>query len=330
MNRAIFTASFLAWPVWAQTSAISGIVTAPNGAALAKAPVQAQNTATKSNYRALTSADGRYSLSKLPAGSYLVSVTMPGFSFEPFRRPDVPLANGQSLTLDIRLAQGTSLDTLGDDPASYLSSIRGKAPPSGKTPRLANGKPDLSGVWHGNDDLFPEDPPMLPWVAERFQKLLESNIADTPGLHCLPQGPLFVGAFFFKLVHTPKLLLMIQEDIPNLYQVYLDGRAHPVNLDPSWMGHSIGKWDGDTLVVDRVGFNDRSLIGITSHSEQLHITERWKRTGLGHMKVEVTIDDPGAYTKPWKINMDWVLAPGDDVLEYVCENNKDAQHMVGK
>jgi hypothetical protein len=289
----------LALSAQAQTSAISGTVSGPDGRPLAKAPVQAQNTAAQTNYRTLASADGRYSLSKLPAGTYHVSVTMPGFSFEPFHRPEVAVADGQSVTLDIRLAGGSSLDTLGDDPASYLSSIRSKAPPSGKTPRLANGKPDLSGVWHGNDDLFPEDPAMLPWAAERFKKLLESNVADTPGLHCLPQGPLFVGAFFFKFVHTPKLLIMIQEDIPNLYQVYLDGRAHPANSDPSWMGHSIGKWDGDTLVVDRVGFNDRSLIGLYSHTEQLHISERWTRTDLGHMKVEMTIEDPGAYIKPW-------------------------------
>jgi len=95
------------------------------------------------------------------------------------------------------------------------------------------------------------------------------------------------------------------------------------------MGHSIGRWDGDTLVIDTVGFNDKSWIGLYPHTERLHVVERYRRVDMGHLEITMTLEDPGAFTKPWTINMSWVLAPGEEILEYVCENNK-LEHMVGK
>ena len=170
---------------------------------------------------------------------------------------------------------------------------------------------------------------MLPWAAERSKQMLESNLKDHPGARCLPQDPILTGPFFFHFVQTPSLLLAIFEIAPNVRQVFLDGRSHPKDVNPTWMGHSVGKWEGDTLVVDTTGFNDRSWIGLSPHTEMLHIVERYRRPDLGHLEIAITVEDPGAFAKPWNINMTWNLAPGEDVLESVCENNK-LEHLVGK
>src|SRR2546422_4555651 len=133
---------------------------------------------------------------------------------------------------------------------------------------------------------------------------------------------------------TPGYMVIIAEhDLPPR-QIFLDGRSHPKNLDPTWMGHSIGHWEGDTLVVDSVGFNGRAWIDLEGHpfTEKTHITEHWRRPDLGHLEVEFTIDDPSSYVKPWTIKRISDLAPkGEEVAEYICtENNKDVPHLVGK
>ena len=111
--------------------------------------------------------------------------------------------------------------------------------------------------------------------------------------------------------------------------MFLDGRRHPADPDPTWLGHAVGTWDGDTLVVDTVGFNDRSWIGASPHTETLHVTERYHRPDFGHLDVRVTFDDPRTFTKPLNQNLTWELVPDEEVLEFVCENNK-ADHLVGK
>jgi hypothetical protein len=140
--------------------------------------------------------------------------------------------------------------------------------------------------------------------------------------------------FPYKLVQTPTLLVMLfEDDIPSHRQVFLDGRGHPKDPNPMWMGHSIGHWEGDTLVIDTVGFDNRSWLDNVghSHTEMMHVIERFRRTDLGHLEIEFTIDDPGAYAKPWKIMRASELDAGDDIGEYVCnENEKDVKHMVGK
>jgi len=135
----------------------------------------------------------------------------------------------------------------------------------------------------------------------------------------------------FKFIQTPQILLTIFENVPNYRQVYLDGRAHPKEPNPSWQGHSTGTWKGDTLVIDTIGFNDKSWIEIYPHTEMLHVIERYRRPNRATLEVEATIEDAGAYTKAWKRSSTWYFSPQDEVLEYVCaENNKDAPHMIGK
>jgi hypothetical protein len=238
------------------------------------------------------------------------------------------------LQLDVRLAEakGVSLKTLGDDPGELAALVRKRSViPSGPAPRSSDGKPNLSGMWFKNEDRYPEQAAVLPWAAALAKERIDNNTKDHPHTRCLPGSPPIPGAappFLAKFVHTPSLLVVLFEDVPGFRQVFLDGRGHPTDPDPTWLGHAVGKWDEDTLVVDTVGFNDRSWIGIYPHTEMMHITERYRRTDFGHLEVRVTIEDPGVFTKPWNMDMNWDLAQ-DELLEYVCENNK-AEHMVGK
>jgi hypothetical protein len=127
--------------------------------------------------------------------------------------------------------------------------------------------------------------------------------------------------------------MLFEDDIPSHRTVYLDGRGHPKDPNPDWMGHSIGHWEGDTLVVDTIGFNDKSWLDNVGHphTERLHVTERIRRPDFGHLEIEFTIDDPGAYSKPWIIKRIADLDTRDEIGEYVCtEGERDAVHMVGK
>ena len=133
-----------------------------------------------------------------------------------------------------------------------------------------------------------------------------------------------------KFIQTPDLLVVLVEvSVPGVRQIFLDGRPHPPNLQPTWLGHSVGRWENDTLVVDTIGFNDRGwLDGSRPQTEQLHVVERFRRLDLGHMQVEITVDDPGAYTKPWKMRRLLQLAVGEEIQEYVCNENNKTEHYV--
>jgi hypothetical protein len=224
---------------------------------------------------------------------------------------------------------GPNLGTPGDDPSLFLRNKY--AGQSGRVSRTADGQPDLSGLWNSNDDPNPEEPSMLPWAAALSKKWVEDKLRDTPSGFCLPGGPLITGPLLFKIVQTPTLFLTLWEDVAPVRQVFLDGRGHPKDLNPTWMGHSIGHWEGDTLVIDTVGMNDKSWLNIYPHTEQLHLVEHYRRPDFAHLQVDITIEDPGAFTKPWTIHSVWNLAPGEEIGEYICsENNRDAQHLSVK
>src|SRR5437870_4905120 len=130
----------------------------------------------------------------------------------------------------------------------------------------------------------------------------------------------------------PQLNTLSEGNTPAFRQIFLD-RDHPADLDPTWLGHSTGKWDGDTLVVDTIGFNDKAWIapGSFPHSEKLQMTTRIRRPDLGHLEFETTYEDTGTFTRPWKVKQVADLAPGEEIWEYICnENNQDAEHMTGK
>ncbi len=317
---------------FAQSGAtITGTVFDLPGATVANAPIQATNIGTNAVYKAASSDKGLYTLAQLPAGTYEVSVAALGFN--PYVQKNVIVAGAQTLRLDIHLTD-FQFDTLGDGREFRVDQLTPHATPSGPTPRTADGKPDFSGVWYAQRPVDPGKPEALPWVEALFQERVANNSKDAPGAHCLTRGVTAAGALFpYKLVQTPTLLVMLfEDDIPSHRQVFLDGRGHPKDPNPSWMGHSIGRWEGDALVVDTVGFNDRSWLDPQghAHTEKLRVTERLRRPDLGHLEIEFTIDDPGAYAKPWTIKRIADLDPDDDIGEYVCENNKDPEHMVGK
>ena len=311
---------------------ITGKVTGLAGDAVANPPVQATNTATKVVYKALSSNTGGYTLAPLPPGTYEVSVTLLGYNN--YVRQNVALSSAQILRLDIPLVD-YQFDTLGDGREFRIQLLSPHPTPSGPAPRAADGKPDLSGVWYAQRPVDPGKPEPLPWAEKLLQARSANNSKDAPGAHCLPRGMTNAGALFpYKIVQTPKLLVMIfEDDIPSHRQVFLDGRGHPKDPNPLWFGYSIGRWEGDTLVIDTVGFDERSWITAQGHphTDKMRITERFRRPDLGHLEIEITINDPEAYAKPWIIKRVSELDPDDEIGEYVCiENNKDPEHMVGK
>jgi hypothetical protein len=311
---------------------LTGVVTGPTGAPVADAPIQAKNRQSGAVARAVTAVDGRYRLAPLVAGSYDISISMPCCAFDPFEQQDVAIQAGQTRQLDVRLAEGVSLNTVGDDPGTLAAILRNRAKvPSRPVPRVA-GKPDLSGVWLANEDRYPEQPSLLPWAAALVKERIGNAFKDAPHTRCLPEGiptPASIGPFMAKTVQTPSLLVVLFEDAGGFRQIFLDGRPHPPDPDPSWVGHSIGQWDGDTLVVDTIGYNDKSWLGIAPHTEMLHVTERIRRPDFGHLEIRVTFEDPGTLTAPWHQNVTWELAPTEEVVAYVCENNK-AERLVGR
>src|SRR5580658_9899402 len=311
---------------------ITGAVVDSDGQAVGNAQIQATNQSTSAVYKTSGSGKGDYTLAPLPAGEYDVSVTAPGFYA--YTRQNVSVDAKAPLRLDVRLLE-YQLGTLGDGREFRIDLTSPHAAPSGPAPRTADGKPDLTGVWYAQRSVDTGKPEPLPWAEKLLQERAANNSKDSPGAHCLPRGMTNAGALFpYKLVQTPSLLVMLfEDDIPSHRQVFLDGRCHPKDPNPRWMGYSSGHWEGDALVVETVGFDDRSWLTAQGHphTEKMRVTERFRRPDLGHLEIEITIDDPGAYAKPWVIKRASDLDPNDDIGEYVCtENNKDPEHMVGK
>jgi hypothetical protein len=137
----------------------------------------------------------------------------------------------------------------------------------------------------------------------------------------------------FKIVQTPGLVVILYEGWTIYRQIFTDGRRLPKDPNPAWMGYSAGSWDGDTLVVDTAGFNDKSWLDLMGHphTEALHVVERFRRSDLGRMETQITIDDPVAYTKPWTVTESSRLLPDTELLEFFCnENERDVPHLVGR
>lgn len=312
------------------TGSLTGSVLHPEGSVIAEAPVRVRNETMGVDARTRSSSAGRYEFRDLPAGTYLLSVHMPCCDFDPYVNDEVEVTVGELRDLDIHLELG-ELSIEGDDPAAVNADLlRRQVVPDAPTPRTVDGTPDLSGVWLTSFDPYPERAKALPWAEDLAQQRRDNVIDDHPHLSCLPGSPPFGGAaaFIAKIVQTTDLVLLLIEDVPGFRQIFLDGRGHPDNPNPSWMGHSIGRWEGDTLVVDTIGFNDRGRTRIYSRSEQLRMEERYRRSDLGHLEVQVVFDDPGVFEEPWIQNMTWDLAPQEELMEFVCENNKWAPKLA--
>lgn len=230
----------------------------------------------------------------------------------------------------------------------------GKPNLAAPAPRLADGRPDFSGVWE-NDGYDPTraeglaggppktaffnleygigaPPPYQPWAADLAKKRKAAFGADNPDARCLPLGSLQMMAHPLpkKIVHTPGLLVILHERNMEFRQIFTDARPLPSDPNPSWGGYSTGTWDKDTLVVQTIGFRDGLWADFDGSplTDAATLTERFRRPSFGRLEVEVTVDDPKAYTRPWTIHLNQHLALDTDLLEYAClENEKDVPHL---
>jgi hypothetical protein len=226
------------------------------------------------------------------------------------------------------------------------------------TPKTADGHPDLSGLWgnmcptaNGTVMCAPEVAvpqvfgdigrgvkgglPYSPWAADLVKARKAENGKDDPTSHCLPGGvaKLHTAALLRKIIQVPGLVVFLTERNASYRQVFTDGRPLPKDPNPSWNGYSSGHWDGDTLVIESNGFNgsqwlDRAGSPLT---ESAKMTEKLRRPNFGTLEIELTVDDPKAYTKPWTIQLSQSIILNTELLDYICaENEKDSTHLVGK
>jgi hypothetical protein len=224
-----------------------------------------------------------------------------------------------------------------------LNAAAIEARPKGPVPKLPDGTPDFSGVWVTSgptgdisDGLMPgEEIALLPAAAA----LMKSRMAaDDPEARCLPTGVPRVAPYPWRIVQAPAfgkathLFFLFEGNIHSYRQVFMDGREHPEDLEATWYGHSVGHWEGDTLVIETVGFNDLFWFDFVGHphTEQLRTLERYTRTDEGTLEIVTTINDPGAYAKPFTVKFTATLRPGWELMEYICnENNQDVEHIRG-
>ena len=221
----------------------------------------------------------------------------------------------------------------------------GKVDLNAPAQRTSYGKPDLSGFWLPENevkyllnlaaDMKQEEIPLKPAAREIYNQRIATNGTAHPGVSCLPSGIPEKDSIpdGLKLVQTEDLTLLLHESRTIYRQIFTDGRSLPKDAQPMWMGYSVGRWDKDTFVVETIGQNGKTWLDMKGlpGTEALRVTERFSRPRIGRMDVEVTIDDPESYTKPWTVHLVWRLLPDTDLIESICEeNNRDPGHMVGK
>ena len=224
-------------------------------------------------------------------------------------------------------------------------------------PRAKDGKPDLSGIWapvrrRALDEsldgqltatgpfwdfgsVVPGGLPYQPWAAETRNKRFADHSKDNPDVHCMPLGILQMNTHPFprRFIQAPGYLAILHERDMEYRQIFTDGRPLPQDPQPSWNGYSTGRWAGDTLVVETVGFRDGLWADYDGSplTSAAKIIERFHRANFGSMELEMTVDDQRAYTKPWTVKIELAVQLDSDLLEYVClEGEKDSTHMVGK
>jgi len=226
------------------------------------------------------------------------------------------------------------------------------------TPRTPDGKPDLSGVWtmmcpaaSGPVLCLPEIAvprdfadigrslsgglPYQPWAADIVKARRAQNGKDDPFTHCLPGtvARIHTVPFLRKIVQTPGLVIFLSETNASYRQIFTDGRPLPEDPNPSWNGYSTGRWEGDTLVVATNGFLDGQWLDRFGSplTDKARMVEKFRRVNYGTLDIELTVDDPKAYTKPWTVQLSQSIALNTDLMDYIClENEKDFPHLVWK
>jgi len=216
---------------------------------------------------------------------------------------------------------------------------------SAPAPRTADGKPDLTGIWqagmagpagqYGYDydvaqNLAPDG--LTPWARSVRQQRVQDFRKDSPLAHCLPVSVPFLNfRGLSRIVQTPGLVVILYESPNSPHRaIFMDGRELPKDPNPTWLGYSVGHWEGDTLVVDSVGFNDKGWldVGGNPQTESLRLTERYRRPDFGHLELEVTFDDPKTFTRPFSVRMQKTYTADTEIFEDVCENERDSGHLT--
>jgi hypothetical protein len=245
---------------------------------------------------------------------------------------------GQTREQDLQLSRGRQTGAAAPAASNW--------PPSGPTPRTADGHPDLSGNWQPNAirqnvDMIGSgvEVPLLPGPKEVYDKHKAGLSKEDPEARCLPPGvprmsttPYPWSIIQGKVAGKDQIWIVYEGGAHIWRKIFMDGRPHDPNVVESWLGDSTGHWDGDTLVVETVGQNDISWIDESGipHSSDMKVTERISRPDLGHLKIDHLIEDPKTFSKPWTFTTNPSLLKGE-LIEYICqENNKDVQHLVGK
>ena len=247
----------------------------------------------------------------------------------------------------LTMAGAASAQWLNYPTAGIPRNLDKKPDMTAPAPRTSDGKPDLTGIWEAQDQTYffdlaaglkPEDVVLTPWARAIQKQREERDHVDDPLALCLPHGVPRVntnGLFPFKIIQTPAVVVILYEQLGLFRQVFMDGRKLGNDPNPAWLGYSTGRWDGDTLVVNTSGFNDKTWLDTNKGrpaSEELHVQERFRRTNFGNMELRATIDDPKAFTKPWTTTTQKMhLLLNTEILEFSCnENEKDIQHRVTK
>jgi hypothetical protein len=233
----------------------------------------------------------------------------------------------------------------------------GTVDPSAKAPRLPDGKPDFSGIWT-SDEVDARNPgvppnpydattsrrmisigaelkgglPYQPWLADLVKRRAQTKGYEDPHVACMPDNSIrsWGAPHLIKTVHTPMLLVLLNEWNASYRQIFIDGRPLPEDPFPTWQGYSTAKWDGDTLVVDSIGFRDDTWIDWNGSviTESAKVREEYSRPDLGHMQIKLTVDDPKAYTKPWTVTIKERLITEAELIDEMClENEKSLIHM---
>src|SRR6266446_789397 len=218
----------------------------------------------------------------------------------------------------------------------------GKPNLSAPAPRTPDGKPDLSGFWRTTPNKYTQNitadlkaGDIQPWAQAAAKKRMDDLGRNNTGVYCLPPGPRIPFSQGFKIIQTPGLIAILYEADGNFQrQIFMDGRTLPKeSAATAWQGYSVGHWEGDTLVIETAGFNDKTTLDAFSHphTESLRMTERLRRRDFGDMDLQITYNDPEAYNRSWTVPFQVRLLADNELLETVCnENERDREHMVGK
>jgi hypothetical protein len=304
--------------------ALQGRVVGPENEVVSDAPIQASNNKTGEKWRTRSDTDGSYEFMELTEGSYEVRVNLPCCLYRAYKNDAVAVSAGTGTTFDIELAEGTSFNTIGDDFGLITADIlRDQDVPDLPAPRMPDGVPDLSGMWVYGRDPFPVEPQPTEWAKEtRAERQARGEVS--PRFRCLPPQipmPSHSPPPMGKFIQTSDQIVILYEGVLGYRQIFLDGRKHPEDLNPGWLGYSVGHWEGDELVVETIGFNDRGWTSGYPRTENLRVVERYQRTAYGVMELRYTIEDPEVFKTPIVRELRIDLAPNEKLLEFVCENN---------